>query len=563
MKKQLATTLVAAALLVAPTVHAPVYANDSANHENASISVNPTKYLKFKLNAVQAELFGQAITLDTPPQLIGDTTMVPVRVIAEALGAEVSWDNELQLITIVKETNSIQIALRQTNAIVNGETKELEQSAQLLADSTFVPLRFIAESLQQQVEFDPVEQAIYIRHAEKKPIPKTPIPQASSTEGTALPIAAAPAPVPAPPTTPTPSPMKRLSKPSVEWIKVNNQAALTNMLDFIVDRDNQLYVLNDGQGGQNTEKIYRIDVSTKSVTEHISKIDDAFKFTYTQSGAPTEVITFDLAASQLYYDNEQNRVYLLAHNTLFTYEMYMRNGSRQSDTFRDLSAIVYQITPDVRMTAYGRGGSSQDSRGDLILQDFIFTAPDGNLYWSNARRGMTYSAAPQSMATPLAAVPSETNLVQMRLNALYANGEIYMFDDHAQRLYKLNPKTREIKLIHTASFGTILDVEAHRDSFYILDKDHVYKMGIDGSTEIYVKMDDLLTMYHSRAELQEKLIENRLSWEGMSDDQKFLVSLLYADDTFHKKKHLMKLDRSGNLFVHFPNEYLYKVTLFE
>lgn len=545
MKKQLSAVLVSAALMTAPAAHAPVYAN-------------PQNELKFKLNAVQAELFGQAIILDTPPQLIGDTTMVPVRVIAEALGAAVRWDHELQSITIVKETNTIQLVLQQTNAIVNGETKQLEQPAQLLADSTFVPLRFIAESLRQQVEFDPVEQAIYIRPAEKATIPTTPLPQQPSTGRTTSPIAEAPTTIPASPATPAPSPMKRLSKPNVERITLNHPtAALTNMLDFIVDRDNQLYVLHDALG-----KIYRIDLSTKNVTEPISKIDNAFTFTYTQSGTPTEVIPSDLMASRLYYDNEQNRVYLLARNTSFTYEMYMRSGFMQADTLRDLSAIVYQITPDVRMAAYGRGGSSQDSRGDPLLQDFVLVAPDGNLYWSNAQRAMTYSAAPQSMANPLASVPSETDLIRMRLNALYADGDIYIFDDHAQRLYRLNPETRDIQLIHTASFGTILDVEAHRASFYILDKDRVYKMGVDGSTEVYVQLDDLLTTIPSRAELKEKIVGIQSSREPLPDDQKFLESFIFADDTYYGK-FLMKLDRSGNLLVHVPNDSLYKVMLFE
>ncbi|MDF2724143.1 MAG: copper amine oxidase protein [Paenibacillus sp.] len=558
MNRQLSAVLLAAALVIAPNAYAPVHANESAKQDKAADTLNLASYLKFTLNDVHAELFGQPIVLDTPPQQIGNTTMVPVRVIAEALGAEVNWDDELQLINIVKEMDTIQLVLEQTNASVNGETKELEQPAQRIADLTFVPLRFIAESLHQQVEFDAQEQAIYIRPAEKTT--KLPAP---STEGTTSisPMTGAPVPVPAPvpQATPTPSPLKRLSKPKVEKITIDHPSALTKTLDFVVDRDNQLYVLDDGQGGLNSEKVYRIDLATRNVTETISKIDDAFQFTYVQSGKPTEVITFDLAASQLYYDSEQNRVYLLAHNTMYTYEMYMRSSSKQPDTYRDLQDVVYQITPEVRMSAYVRGGTTQNYAG--VLQDFLFIAPDGNIYWSDARRAMAYSAAPQSVATPLATMPSSTDLNQMRLNALYANGNIYIFDDKAQRLYKLNPKTRDVSLIYTASFGTILDVEAHRDSFYIFGKDYIYKMGIDGSSEIYVKLDDLLTAFHLKAELQGKLVRTT-SWNSLPDDEQFMSAILYAEETDYGKV-LIKLDASGNILARVPNGSLYKITLFE
>jgi hypothetical protein len=39
------------------------------------------------------------VELDVPPRLIGGRTMVPMRAIFEALGAEVEWDGEAQAVT--------------------------------------------------------------------------------------------------------------------------------------------------------------------------------------------------------------------------------------------------------------------------------------------------------------------------------------------------------------------------------------------------------------------------------------------------------------------------------
>jgi hypothetical protein len=44
------------------------------------------------MGARQANLDGRSVTLDVPAQMIRGTTMVPLRFVAEALGAEVSWD---------------------------------------------------------------------------------------------------------------------------------------------------------------------------------------------------------------------------------------------------------------------------------------------------------------------------------------------------------------------------------------------------------------------------------------------------------------------------------------
>ena len=46
---------------------------------------------------------GEEIALDAPAEIVNDRTMVPVRAVAEAFGAEVSWDNETKSVIITME----------------------------------------------------------------------------------------------------------------------------------------------------------------------------------------------------------------------------------------------------------------------------------------------------------------------------------------------------------------------------------------------------------------------------------------------------------------------------
>jgi hypothetical protein len=48
-----------------------------------------------------ADLFGKAYALDSPPEIVNNTTFVPLRFISENFGATVTWDDKLQIVRIV------------------------------------------------------------------------------------------------------------------------------------------------------------------------------------------------------------------------------------------------------------------------------------------------------------------------------------------------------------------------------------------------------------------------------------------------------------------------------
>lgn len=104
---------------------------------------------------------------DAPQPFINanGTTMVPVRFVSEQLGAEVGWNGDLKQVTITDFINgkTLLLTLNSTNATVNGAAvPELESAATLSDNSTFVPIRFIAEQLGCVVSFNPDTRVVTI-----------------------------------------------------------------------------------------------------------------------------------------------------------------------------------------------------------------------------------------------------------------------------------------------------------------------------------------------------------------------------------------------------------------
>ena len=73
--------------------------------------------------------------------------MVSMRVIFEALKAEVNYDAETQKITATKGDTVIELVLGQKSAKKNGQTISLDVAATTRNGNTMVPLRFVAEAL--------------------------------------------------------------------------------------------------------------------------------------------------------------------------------------------------------------------------------------------------------------------------------------------------------------------------------------------------------------------------------------------------------------------------------
>lgn len=88
------------------------------------------------------------------PCLSNDRTMVPLKFISEALGADVDWD-EAGTKVVVKGARLIELALDSGEASIDGTVSQLEAPTAASGQRVMVPLRFIAEALGAEVRYNP------------------------------------------------------------------------------------------------------------------------------------------------------------------------------------------------------------------------------------------------------------------------------------------------------------------------------------------------------------------------------------------------------------------------
>ncbi|QJC52826.1 copper amine oxidase N-terminal domain-containing protein [Paenibacillus albicereus] len=101
-------------------------------------------------------------TLDHDPIVKDGRTLVPLRGIFEAMGATVDWDQYEQTIQATRGKNEIFLQVNKTKAKVNDMEIELSVPAQNMSGTTMVPLRFIAEALGAYCVYYPDQNLITI-----------------------------------------------------------------------------------------------------------------------------------------------------------------------------------------------------------------------------------------------------------------------------------------------------------------------------------------------------------------------------------------------------------------
>lgn len=101
-----------------------------------------------------AACLGSPIPTDTPAYTSRGRVMVPMRAIFEWLGARVDYDSATGAITARRGDTTVRIRVGDNHALVNGVHTSLDAPAESRGVRTCVPLRFVAEALGARVDWD-------------------------------------------------------------------------------------------------------------------------------------------------------------------------------------------------------------------------------------------------------------------------------------------------------------------------------------------------------------------------------------------------------------------------
>lgn len=98
--------------------------------------------------------------MDTVPFVQDSRTLVPVRFVAEAIGAQVEWDSENQVVKIANNDSVITLKVGENTYSLNGKTSEMDTKSIIKDSRTFIPIRFVAEALGLNVEYNDTDKIV-------------------------------------------------------------------------------------------------------------------------------------------------------------------------------------------------------------------------------------------------------------------------------------------------------------------------------------------------------------------------------------------------------------------
>lgn len=126
---------------------------------------SPATTIMLTIDQRQALVNGEAVTLDTAPVLDRATgrTFVPVRFIGETLGAYIGWSGAEQKVTYLTGDTRISLWIGRQSAEVDGREVALDAAPYIDANGrTLVPVRFVSEQMGAQVTWDGGARAVTV-----------------------------------------------------------------------------------------------------------------------------------------------------------------------------------------------------------------------------------------------------------------------------------------------------------------------------------------------------------------------------------------------------------------
>lgn len=112
--------------------------------------------------AIDVNIDNEPLVMEVEPATVNGSTMVPMRAIFEALGAEIEWNNYTKGVTAIKDNKTVVLYMHDTNAYINGVAYPMSTPPATIEGRTMVPVRFVAEALDCYVYWDKYDQLVSI-----------------------------------------------------------------------------------------------------------------------------------------------------------------------------------------------------------------------------------------------------------------------------------------------------------------------------------------------------------------------------------------------------------------
>ena len=141
------------------SVDATFVQKDAAD-ANQNSAAEKSKVIKLQIGSRIVNVDNEAVIYDAAPVIRNDRTLVPIRIVTETLGGKVDWNGATKEVTLHIDGKEIKMTI--------GKTLEKYGVAPVIIDGrTFVPVRFVADELGATVAWDDATKTVTITKIEK------------------------------------------------------------------------------------------------------------------------------------------------------------------------------------------------------------------------------------------------------------------------------------------------------------------------------------------------------------------------------------------------------------
>lgn len=105
-------------------------------------------------NPAALRVDGRRMVSDVPPVTTAKGAYVPLRAVAESLGADTNYDAKTGLIELVRGSDTLRLRVGDRRATLNGRSMPLHSAPFAVRGRTMVPLGVIARAFKTSVRYD-------------------------------------------------------------------------------------------------------------------------------------------------------------------------------------------------------------------------------------------------------------------------------------------------------------------------------------------------------------------------------------------------------------------------
>lgn len=126
--------------------------------------------IQFKIGQESYKVDGIDKKMDTKAMIVESRTMLPIRFLAESIGARINWTPATQIINLYLGLIEIEMQVNNPQATVNGKKVMIDSNNPLVKPivvppgRTLLPLRFVAENLRCKVDWNAAKQEVTVTY---------------------------------------------------------------------------------------------------------------------------------------------------------------------------------------------------------------------------------------------------------------------------------------------------------------------------------------------------------------------------------------------------------------